>query len=558
MWGFDLPIRTKLAIWAALGVLLVAGMLTVQQVGDLWASRERSVAATKEHLVVEALRAAKDLGDMRLENREMRLAIAPSDVARALEMLRAAANSAENHITSARNFAEDDADKATFDALDKLTKDYVDVSVDLAAALRDYGDTVEKVRGAVAIGNQMTALIDKSAAAMLAAADAGNEQANIESARVGFINLGIGLFVVIVLAGVAVFGALAISRPIRRIGDVLRQLAHGNKDVFVPYTRRADEVGDNARAAQAFKEMLIRIEHLEHSEKETAKRMGEQRHAAVLDVASAFEMTVASVVRSVSSSSIELEAAAEALGAMAGSTRDLSGKVLSASTQAANNVQSVSIATEELIASGGEIGRQVQESAMIAAEAVTQAKMTDGRIAELIRATARIGDVVKLINAIAEQTNLLALNATIEAARAGAAGKGFAVVAQEVKALAAQTAKATNEIGQQIAAVQAATQDSVGGIKEIGGTINRIAEISAAITSAVESQALATREIADNVQAATSGAADVTANIGEVNDRAADITSASSQILDSAKALAQDSSRLSADMEKLLTAVRSA
>ncbi|MGA7431573.1 MAG: methyl-accepting chemotaxis protein, partial [Xanthobacteraceae bacterium] len=181
-----------------------------------------------------------------------------------------------------------------------------------------------------------------------------------------------------------------------------------------------------------------------------------------------------------------------------------------------------------------------------------------GRIAELIRATARIGDVVKLINAIAEQTNLLALNATIEAARAGAAGKGFAVVAQEVKALAAQTAKATNEIGQQIAAVQAATQDSVGGIKEIGGTINRIAEISAAITSAVESQALATREIADNVQAATSGAADVTANIGEVNDRAADITSASSQILDSAKALAQDSSRLSADMEKLLTAVRSA
>ena len=338
----------------------------------------------------------------------------------------------------------------------------------------------------------------------------------------------------------------------------MRQLAHGNKDVFVPYTRRADEVGDNARAAQAFKEMLIRIEHLEHSEKETAKRMGEQRHAAVLDVASAFEMTVASVVRSVSSSSIELEAAAEALGVMAGATRDLSGKVLAASTQAANNVQSVSIATEELIASGGEIGRQVQELAMIAAEAVTQAKMTDGRIAELIRATARIGDVVKLINAIAEQTNLLALNATIEAARAGAAGKGFAVVAQEVKALAAQTAKATNEIGQQIAAVQAATQDSVGGIKEIGGTINRIAEISAAITSAVESQALATREIADNVQAATSGAADVTANIGEVNDRAADITSASSQIFDSAKALAQDSSRLSADMEKLLTAVRSA
>ena len=519
--------------------------------------KDRSLLA-KELSVVEALRAAKDLGDMRLENREMRLAIAPSDVARVLETLRAAANSAENRIASARSLAEDAIDKATFDALDKLTKDYVDVSVELAAALADYGDTVEKVRRAVAIGNQMTALIDKSTAAMLAAAEAGNEQANIESARVGIINLGIGLFVVIVLAGMAVFGALAISRPIRRIGDVLRQLAHGNKDVVVPYTRRADEVGDNARAAQAFKEMLIRVEHFEHSEKETTKRMDERRRAGVHDVAVAFETTVASVVRSVSSSSIELEAAAEALGVTAGATRDLSDKVLSASTQAANNVQSVSIATDELIASGGEIGRQVRESTMIAAEAVTQAKRTDGRIAELIRAAARIGDVVKLINAIAEQTNLLALNATIEAARAGAAGKGFAVVAQEVKALAAQTAKATNEIGQQIAAVQAATQDSVGSIKEIGGTINRIAEISAAITTAVEMQALVTREIAENVQAATSRVVHVTANIGKVNSNAADITSASSQILTSAKALAQDSTRLSADMEKLLTAVRSA
>jgi methyl-accepting chemotaxis protein len=558
MWGFDLSIRTKLAIWAAIGVLLVAGMLAIQQAGDLWASRERSVAAAKELSVVEALRAAKDLGDVRLENREMRLAIAPSEVARALEALRAAANSAENHIANARNLAEDATDKATFDALDKLTKDCVDVSVELAAALTDYGDTVEKVRRAVAIGNEMTALIDKSTAAMLAAADTGNEQANIESTRVGIINLGIGLSVIIVLAGAAVFGALAIGRPIRRLGDVLRQLAHGNKDVVVPYTGRADEVGDTARAAQAFKEMLTRIEQLEHSEKETAKQMREQQRAGIHEVASAFETTVASVVRSVSSSSIELEAAAEALGAMAGSTRDLSGKVLSASTQAANNVQSVSIATEELIASGSEIGCQVQESTMIAAEAVTQAKMTDGRIAELIRAVDRIGDVVKLINAIAEQTNLLALNATIEAARAGVAGRGFAVVAQEVKALATQTAKATNEIGQQIAAVQAATQDSVGSIKEIGGTINRIAEISAAITAAVEMQALATREIADNVQAATSRAAHVTANIGEVNNNAADIMSASSQILTSAKALAQDSSRLSADMEKLLAAVRSA
>ena len=163
--------------------------------------------------------------------------------------------------------------------------------------------------------------------------------------------------------------------------------------------------------------------------------------------------------------------------------------------------------------------------------------------------------ILNTINAIAGQTNLLALNATIEAARAGEVGRGFVVVAQEVKALAAQTAKATNEIGEQIAGVQAATQDSVGSIKEIGGTISRIAEIATAITAAVELQAVTSREIAENVQAATGSAAHVAANIAEVNDSAGGITSASALILASAKSLAQDGNRLSAEMEKLLTAV---
>jgi methyl-accepting chemotaxis protein len=211
-----------------------------------------------------------------------------------------------------------------------------------------------------------------------------------------------------------------------------------------------------------------------------------------------------------------------------------------------------------MIASVGEISEQVLESTRIAREAVTQAERTDGRIAELTRAAGRFGDVVKLITAIAEQTNLLALNATIEAARAGAAGKGFAVVAQEVKALAAQTSKATQEIGMQISAVQAATQDSVGSIKEIGGTIGRIAEIAATITAAVELQAATTREIAENVQAATGSAAHVATNIAEVDESAGEITAASAQILASAKSLAQEGNRLSAEMEKLLTAVRAA
>jgi methyl-accepting chemotaxis protein len=232
--------------------------------------------------------------------------------------------------------------------------------------------------------------------------------------------------------------------------------------------------------------------------------------------------------------------------------------VAAASEEASTNVQSVASATEELTSSVNEISRQVQESARMANEAVGQARKTNGRIDELSKAAARIGDVVELINTIAGQTNLLALNATIEAARAGEAGRGFAVVASEVKALAEQTAKATGEIGQQITGIQAATQESVSDIREISGTIEKLSEISSTIAAAVEEQGAATQEISRNVQQAAEGTMQVSSNITDVQRGASETGSASSQVLSAAQSLSGDSNRLKREVGKFLDSVRAA
>jgi methyl-accepting chemotaxis protein len=211
-----------------------------------------------------------------------------------------------------------------------------------------------------------------------------------------------------------------------------------------------------------------------------------------------------------------------------------------------------------MTSSVNEISRQVQESARIAGDAVKQAQETDQRINALSHAAGRIGDVVKLITAIAEQTNLLALNATIEAARAGEAGRGFAVVASEVKQLASQTAKATDEISTQIAGMQTATQESVAAIKEIGDTIGRISQIASTIAAAVEEQGAATQEIARNVGEAAKGTQQVAANITDVNRGAGETGSASSQVLSSAQSLSGESNQLKLEVERFLSTVRAA
>jgi methyl-accepting chemotaxis protein len=376
--------------------------------------------------------------------------------------------------------------------------------------------------------------------------------------RVSTIGLAVGIPVILVLIGSAIFSVFNIARPIRRIGEVLMELANGNKSVEVPFATRSDEVGDAARAARTFRDNLVRIEQMEAVQKGEQAEAATRRRADMIRLADAFQTTVGGIVNTVSAAARELEHAAGTLTENAGETQQLSGMVASASEQASANVESVASAAEEMSTSVTEISRQVHDSSRIAADAVKQAEKTDTRINELLKAAGRIGDVVKLITAIAEQTNLLALNATIEAARAGEAGRGFAVVASEVKALAEQTAKATDEISSQIAGMQAATQESAGAIKEIGSTITRIADIAATIAATVEEQGAATAEIARNVGEAAKGTAEVADKISQVNRGASATGTASSQVLNSARSLSKESANLKTEVDKFLATVRAA
>ena len=359
--------------------------------------------------------------------------------------------------------------------------------------------------------------------------------------------------------GAGLFIGRSVSKPLSAMTAAMMELAKGNFAIVLPGLGRRDEIGDIAQAVETFK---VNAEQKARDEAEEKIRQdqiaAEQRKADMIRMADAFESAVGQIVETVSSASTELEASADVLTSTAARSQELTTMVEAASEEAATNVQSVASATEELTSSVNEISRQVQDSARMASGAVDQAQRTNNRVSELSRAAARIGDVVELINTIAGQTNLLALNATIEAARAGEAGRGFAVVASEVKALAEQTAKATGDIGRQIADIQSATGDSVTAIKEISGTIEKLSEISSSIAAAVEEQGVATQEISRNVQQAALGTTQVSSHITDVRQGASETGSASAQVLSAAQSLSGDSNRLKLEVGKFLDSVRAA
>jgi methyl-accepting chemotaxis protein len=406
----------------------------------------------------------------------------------------------------------------------------------------------------------LTAEISKLIDQVLAEGSLLSQRADIESKdtseRAATYAVAIGLAVIAILMALAVLSQVHIGRPIRAIGDVLLELARGNLNVRIPYRERGDELGDTARAAEKFRGQLVQLAELEASKAETAQRAADQRKRELNAWADRFDAAVGQIIGTVARAASDLEAAAGTLAQSADSTQTLSGSAARFSTEASFSVQSVAAASDELTASVNEIARQVLESSRIAGDAVAQAEQTDARIGALSHAAQRIGDVIKIISEIAEQTNLLALNATIEAARAGEAGRGFAVVAQEVKSLAAQTAKATLEIAGQVASIQGATLDSVTTIKGISSTIHRISEIATSVAVAVEEQYAATQEISRNAQIAASGTTQVAGNIAEVNGRAIETGAASSEVFAAVRALAAQGSELRAEVDRFLKTVR--
>jgi methyl-accepting chemotaxis protein len=371
--------------------------------------------------------------------------------------------------------------------------------------------------------------------------------------------LGLAILGIAVISGsIAWMIGRSISKPLALLGTRMQDLADGKLEGEIPGVGRGDEVGKMSATVQIFKDNALRMRELEKSEAETQARMAKERRSAMENLAGDFERSVNGIVRSVSSAAAGMQTTAQSMTSTASDASARAANVSAASQNASNNVGTVASAAEELSSSVNEISRQVARSSEIASKAVGDAERTNATVQVLSTGAEKIGEVVKLIHSIAAQTNLLALNATIEAARAGESGRGFAVVASEVKALANQTAKATEEISGQVAAMQQSTSDAVSAINGITQTIAQMSEITNGISAAIEQQGGATREIARNIQSVAAGSSEINSHIGGVTSAAEATGKAASDVLSNARELDNQSGMLRSAVDGFLAKVRAA
>lgn len=581
----NLRIGTKLAIASALGIIVVAGMIYAEKIGSAAVRASFNTAGIYQNIALNAAEAKASFRGMQIGVRDFLGASKVTDIQRASDYFKARTAAALRFSGQMLQLATEPEERARISKytemlttlgkggdqigviraeilnLQATRNEAGDLSQEAATRITNLGADIVKLRTDVLL--PMSAELDKLTDSIVNLAKEKVAQqsaaAAAEAAETERLAMTLGGIVALMLIGTCVFSIFTIGRPMSALSRSMDELAGGNFGVVLPGLGRKDEIGDVASAVEKFKVMAQERARAEaEAQKQQEEIANQQRKREMVQLADQFESAVGEIVETVSSASTELEASASTLTSSASRSQHLTTTVAAASEQASTNVQSVASATEEMASSVNEISRQVQESSRIASDAVDQAQKTNMRVSELSQAAARIGDVIDLINNIAGQTNLLALNATIEAARAGEAGRGFAVVAAEVKTLAEQTAKATGEISAQIGSIQAATDESVSAIREIGVTIGRMSEIAATIASAVEEQGAATQEISRNVQQAAQGTMQVSSNIGDVQRGASETGSASSQVLSAAQSLSSDSTRLKVEVARFLNSVRAA